>query len=104
MIIFILPSNRAGARREQAGNGFEQSRFASAVGADEGDHFAGANHQIDAVKGQKRAVGNLKIFYFEHALFTNPFKTFNRCAPFKPSPLFDAAQGMHSPRGRWRRA
>ena len=63
---FILPANRAGARREQAGNGFEQSRFASAVGADESDHFAGANHQIDAVKGQKRAVGNLKTFYFEH--------------------------------------
>jgi len=63
---FILPSNRAGARREQAGNGFEQGRFTGAVGADEGDHFTGANVQVDAVQRHKRAVSDLEIFYFEH--------------------------------------
>ena len=49
---FILPSNRTLARGEQAGNSFEQSSFAGAVGADERDHLAWLYYQVHALESE----------------------------------------------------
>ncbi len=49
---FILPSNRARARREQAGNSFEQSSFSGAVGTNERDHLARLYDQAHALESE----------------------------------------------------
>ena len=64
---FILPSNRPPRAAQQSGNRLEQSRFASAVGADEGDDFSGANRRDSTpCSAAKRAIGDFKIFHFKH--------------------------------------
>ena len=100
LIVLSSHLNHAGARREQAGNRFQQSRLAGAVGADERNHFARANHQIDTVQREKRAVRQVEDFLLRAFFIYLPFKsfkTFSGCAPFKPSPLFDAAQACIPP-------
>ena len=48
-----------------AGDGFNESRFAAAIGAEDGDVFAGVDGEVEAVEGAASAAFDEYVFEFE---------------------------------------